>query len=184
MTRDSLDSSSGKVDLRPPVEFIEDADLDVFIRMDESAKQKLQAMGILSAIAVGIHNIPEGVATFVASSEQLYIGTSLAIGVGIHNITEWIAVAAPIYFATGSRCKALMWCFWSTVAQHIGEIIAYASMGMDADNLTQAILYGMSSGMIVGIVVKELIPTAYLYANGRMHLVSAGALLGTCLMAA
>ncbi|KAL4172520.1 hypothetical protein KRP22_007684 [Phytophthora ramorum] len=102
VTRDSFDSSSGKVDIRPPVEFIDDPGLDVFIRMDESAKEKLQAMGVLSAIAVAIHNIPEGMATFVASSEQVYIGLSLAIGVGLHNIAEGVAVAAPIYFATGS----------------------------------------------------------------------------------
>ncbi|GMF19698.1 unnamed protein product [Phytophthora lilii] len=184
VTRDSFDSSSGKVDIRPPVEFIEDPGLDVFIRMDESAKEKLQAMGILSAIAVGIHNIPEGIATFVASSEHVYIGLSLAIGVGLHNIAEGVAVAAPIYFATGSRLKAMMWCFWSAIAQHIGGLIAYVSLGMDADDLTQGILYGLSSGMIVGIAVKELIPTAYLYANGRMHLVSAGALFGTFCMAA
>ncbi|KAG7379138.1 Zinc transporter [Phytophthora pseudosyringae] len=184
MTRDSFDSSSGKMDIRPPVEFIEDPGLDVFIRMDEAAKQKLQAMGVLSAIAVGIHNVPEGIATFVASSEQLYVGVSLAIGVGLHNIAEGVAVAAPIYFATGSRCKALMWCFWSAVAQALGGVIAYLCMGMDADDLTQAILYGLSSGMMVGIAVKELIPTAYLYANGRMHLVSAGALFGAFFMAA
>ncbi|OWY99273.1 Zinc (Zn2)-Iron (Fe2) Permease [Phytophthora megakarya] len=149
----------------------------------QSAKQKLKSMGILSAIAVGIHNVPEGMATFVASSEQLYIGVSLAIGVGMHNIAEGVAVAAPIYFATGSRCKAMMWCFWSAVAQQVGGLIAYVSMGMDADDLTQAILYGLSSGMMAGISVKELIPTAYLYANGRMHVVSAGALFGTFFMA-
>ncbi|KAG1697286.1 hypothetical protein DVH05_016571 [Phytophthora capsici] len=183
VTRDSFESS-GKVDIHPPVEFIEDPGLDIFIRMDQSAKEKLQAMGILSAIAVGIHNIPEGMATFVASSEHLYIGVSLGIGVGLHNITEGVAVAAPIYFATGSRFKALLWCFWSAIAQQIGGVIAYASMGMDADDLTQAILYGLSAGMIVGIAVKELIPTAYLYANGRIHLVSAGALFGTFFMAA
>jgi ZIP family zinc transporter len=184
VTSDSFDSSSGKVDIRPPLEFIEDPGLDVFIRMDESSKQKLQAMGVLSAIAVGIHNIPEGIATFVASSEHVYVGVSLALGVGMHNIAEGVAVAAPIYFATGSRFKAMMWCFWSAVAQHIGGLIAYLSMGMDADDLTQAILYGLSSGMIVGIAVKELIPTAYMYANGRMHLVSAGALFGAFFMAA
>ncbi|RLN37349.1 hypothetical protein BBJ28_00020520 [Nothophytophthora sp. Chile5] len=182
--RDSFDAPTDKVDLHPPVEFIQDPGMDIFIRMDESAKEKLQAMGILSGIAVGIHNIPEGMATFVASSEEAFVGLSLAIGVGLHNIAEGIAVAAPIYFATGSRWKAIMWCFWSALAQHIGGWIAFAGMGMDADNFSQGILYGLSSGMMVGIAVKELIPTAYMYANGRMHLVSAGALAGTFFMAA
>ncbi|RLN37350.1 hypothetical protein BBJ28_00020521 [Nothophytophthora sp. Chile5] len=172
------------MEIKPPVEMVQNQGNDVFIKMDEAAKEKLQRMGILSAIAVGVHNIPEGIATFVASSEHAYIGLSLAIGVALHNVAEGIAVAAPIYFATGSSWRGLMWCLLSAIAQHIGGIIAFASLGMNADNLSQAVLYGISAGMLVGIGMKEIIPTAYMYANGRMHLVSAGSLGGMFLMAA
>lgn len=183
--RDSFDPLTDPFESKPPVEFIrEQGGMDVFIKMDETAKEKLQAMGVLSALAVGIHNIPEGMATFVASSEHPYVGFSLAIGVGLHNIAEGIAVAAPIYFATGSHFRALMWCFLATIAQHVGGLIALISLGMDSDNLSQGVLYGLVMGMLIGIVMKEIIPTAYMYANGRMQVVSAGFLLGTFLMTA
>jgi ZIP family zinc transporter len=184
MQADRLSFEEGPVEIKPPVELIQNQGSDVFIKMDEAAKEKLQRMGILSAIAVGIHNIPEGMATFVASSEHAWIGLSLAIGVALHNIAEGIAVAAPIYFATGSTCRGLLWCFLSAVAQHIGGLIAFASLGMDADNRTQGVLYGLTAGMLCGIGMKEIIPTAYMYANGRMHLVSAGTLGGMFLMSA
>ncbi|GMF19696.1 unnamed protein product [Phytophthora lilii] len=182
MQPDRLSFEEGPVEVKPPVELVQTQGSDVFIKMDEAAKEKLQRMGILSAIAVGIHNIPEGMATFVASSEHAWIGLSLAIGVALHNIAEGIAVAAPIYFATGSTCRGLLWCFLSAVAQHIGGLIAFASLGMDADNETQGVLYGLCAGMLAGISMKEIIPTAYMYANGRMHLVSSGTLGGMFLM--
>ncbi|KAE9000737.1 hypothetical protein PR001_g18710 [Phytophthora rubi] len=183
MQPERLSFEDGPVEVKPPVELVPSQGSDVFIKMDEAAKEKLQRMGVLSAIAVGIHNIPEGMATFVASSEHAWIGLSLAIGVALHNVAEGIAVAAPIYFATGSTCRGLLWCFLSAVAQHIGGLIAFAALGMNADNETQGALYGLCAGMLAGIAMKEIIPTAYMYANGRMHLVSAGTLGGMFLMA-
>ncbi|CAH0516683.1 unnamed protein product [Peronospora belbahrii] len=78
--------------------------------MDEAAKDKLQRMGILSGIAIALHNIPSGIATFTAEIEDPAIGASMAISVGLHNIAEGIAIAAPVCFATGSKRKAVMWC--------------------------------------------------------------------------
>eukprot|EP00644_Phytophthora_capsici_P011922 jgi/Phyca11/505256/fgenesh2_kg.PHYCAscaffold_12_\ len=184
MQPDRVSFEEGTYEVKPPVELVQNQGSDVFIKMDEAAKEKLQRMGILSAIAVGIHNIPVGMATFVASSEHAWIGLSLAIGIALHNIAEGIAVATPIYFATGSTCRGLLWCFLSAVAQHIGGLITFASLGMDADNQTQGVLYGLCAGMLAGISMKEIIPTAYMYANGRMHLVSAGTLGGMFLMSA
>ncbi|KAF4324466.1 hypothetical protein BBO99_00000197 [Phytophthora kernoviae] len=159
MQPERLSFEDGPMEIKPPVELVPNQGSDVFIKMDEAAKEKLQRMGILSAIAVAIHNIPAGIATFVASSEHAWIGLSLAIGIGLHNLAE-------------------------AIAQHIGGLIAFASLGMDADNETQGVLYGISAGMLAGIAMKEIIPTAYMYANGRMHLVSAGTLGGMFLMAA
>ncbi|RLN47243.1 hypothetical protein BBJ29_004864 [Phytophthora kernoviae] len=158
MQPERLSFEDGPMEIKPPVELVPNQGSDVFIKMDEAAKEKLQRMGILSAIAVAIHNIPAGIATFVASSEHAWIGLSLAIGIGLHNLAEGIA--------------------------HIGGLIAFVSLGMDADNETQGVLYGISAGMLAGIAMKEIIPTAYMYANGRMHLVSAGTLGGMFLMAA
>ncbi|KAK1944348.1 Zinc transporter ZupT [Phytophthora citrophthora] len=155
-----------------------------FINMDEAAKDKLQRMGILSAIAIALHNIPSGIATFTAGIEDPAIGLSMALGVGLHNIAEGVAVAAPVYFATGSKWKGIMWCVVAAIAEHIGAFIAYGSLGQDGEhNVYQAGLYGIVAGMMSTIAMKEIFPTAYTYANGRIHLVSNGGLAGMILMA-
>ncbi|ETI32636.1 hypothetical protein L917_19755 [Phytophthora nicotianae] len=154
-----------------------------FIRMDEAAKQKLQRMGILSGIAIALHNIPSGIATFTAGIEDPAIGLSMAIGVGLHNIAEGVAVAAPVYFATGSKCKGIMWCVVAAIAEHVGAFIALAITGKDDNDFAQATLYGVVAGMMATITMKDVFPTAYTYANGRIHLVSNGGLVGMVLMA-
>ncbi|CAH0478082.1 unnamed protein product [Peronospora belbahrii] len=133
-----------------------------FVKMDEAAKDKLQRMGILSGIAIALHNIPSGIATFTAEIEDPAIGASMAISVGLHNIAEGIAIAAPVCFATGSKRKAVM---------------------CDGHDPGQAILCGIVAGMMATIAMKEIFPTAYTYANGRIDLVSNGGLLGMVLMA-
>lgn len=183
--RSSFDDATmghGDVVLESPQDMMRGQGAAIFIKMDEAAKEKLQRMGVLSAIAIAIHNIPEGIATYVAASETPRVGLSMAIGVSLHNIAEGLAVAAPIYFATGSRSKGIMWCVLAALAEHVGGFIAFAILGKDSDNFTQACLYGIVSGMMATISMKEIFPSAYMYANGRVHLVSAGALGGMFLM--
>ncbi|GMF32238.1 unnamed protein product [Phytophthora fragariaefolia] len=154
-----------------------------FVKMDEAAKEKLQRMGILSGIAIALHNIPSGIATFTAGLEDPAIGLPMAIGVGLHNIAEGVAVAAPVYFATGSKWKGIMWCIIAAVAEHIGAFVAFVIVGKEVRDFAQATLYGIVAGMMSTITMKEILPTAYTYANGRIHLVSNGGLAGMLLMA-
>ncbi|KAH7460735.1 Zinc transporter ZupT [Phytophthora ramorum] len=154
-----------------------------FVRMDEAAKEKLQRMGILSGIAVALHNIPSGIATFTAGIEDPAIGLSMAIGVGLHNIAEGVAIAAPVYFATGSKWKGIMWCLIAAIAEHVGAFIALAIVGKEGHDFAQATLYGIVAGIMSTVTIKEIFPTAYTYANGRIHLVSNGGLMGMVLMA-
>jgi ZIP family zinc transporter len=139
---------------------------------------------VLNVIAITVHNIPGGVATMVASSEHTFIGLALAIGVGLHNVAEGIAVATPVYFATCSKWKGVMWCLVATVAQHLGGFLAFGVLGKDADDFSQGVLYGLVSGMLTCISLKDIFPTAQMYANGRVHLVSGGGLFGMVFMAA
>jgi ZIP family zinc transporter len=154
-----------------------------FVKMDEAVKEKLQRMGLLSGIAIALHNIPSGIATFTAGIEDPAIGLSMAIGVGLHNIAEGVAVAAPVYFATGSKWKGILWCVVAAIAEHVGAFIALAIVGKDGHDFAQATLYGIVAGMMATITMKEIFPTAYTYATGRIHLVSNGALMGMILMA-
>lgn len=172
---------AGTPELKSPVQLMQSRHL---FHMDEATKEKLQRMGILNVIAILVHNMPEGVATMVASSEHTFIGLSLAVGVGLHNIAEGIAVAAPVYFATGSRWKGVMWCAVASIAQHLGGFLAFAILGKNADNFSQGVLYGVSAGMLACISIKDIFPTAHTFSNGRIRLVSGGGLFGMVFLAA
>jgi ZIP family zinc transporter len=151
-------------------------------KMAEITRQRLVRMGLLSALALGIHNIPEGIATYVGAIEDSSVGISLAIGIGLHNIPEGIAVAAPIYFATGSRWKGIMWCAISAIAEPFGGFLAWLTIGDGMDPVTEGILFGIVCGIMVCICVKELWPTAYKFAGGKTHYVAFGTFAGMFIM--
>ncbi|ETP02171.1 hypothetical protein F441_20728, partial [Phytophthora nicotianae CJ01A1] len=155
-----------------------------YIKMDEQAKKALQRMGVLSALAIGIHNLPEGIATYVGAIQNSSVGFSLAVGIGLHNIPEGIAVAAPIYFATGSRWRGIMWCAISAVAEPIGGLIAWLAIGDGMDPVSEGVLFGIVCGIMVCICVKELIPTSYKFAKDKTHIVAVGTFAGMFIMVA
>jgi ZIP family zinc transporter len=157
-------------------------DNTVYMKMDEMAKRNLQRMGVLSALAIGIHNIPEGIATYAGSVQNSSVGFSLAVGIGLHNIPEGIAVAAPIYFATGSRARGLLWCFLSAIAEPLGGVIAWLAIGDGLTHMSEGILYGLVCGIMMCIVVKELLPTAFRFAREKTQLVTLGMFFGMFVM--
>eukprot|EP00644_Phytophthora_capsici_P000931 jgi/Phyca11/9893/fgenesh1_pm.PHYCAscaffold_43_\ len=154
----------------------------MYFKMDDTAKKNLQRMGLLSALAIGIHNVPEGIATYVGSIQNSSVGFSLAFGIGLHNIPEGIAVAAPIYFATGSRWRGIMWCVISAVAEPLGGVIAWLAIGDGMDHISEGILYGLVCGIMVCICIKELLPTAFRFAGDKPHLVAISIFFGMFVM--
>ncbi|KAL4161823.1 hypothetical protein PRNP1_002375 [Phytophthora ramorum] len=155
-----------------------------YVKIDEQAKLALQRMGVLSALAIGIHNLPEGIATYVGAIQNSSVGFSLAVGIGLHNIPEGIAVAAPIYFATGSRWRGIMWCAISACAEPVGGVIAWLAIGDGMDPVSEGVLFGIVCGIMVCICVKELIPTAYKFAKGKTYVVAFGMFAGMFIMVA
>jgi len=150
--------------------------------VDEDARKHLQRMGLLSALAIGLHNMPEGIATYIGTVENASVGASLAIGIGLHNIPEGIAVAAPIYFATGSRWRGLMWCAISALAEPFGGFLAWIAIGDGMNPISEGILFGLVCGIMVCICIKELWPTAYRFAGGKTQYVALGSFAGMFIM--
>ena len=129
---------------------------------DSTRDAKLQRMGVNTAVAIGLHNFPEGLATFVATLADPTVGVTLAIAIAIHNIPEGLCVALPIYYATGSRFKGFMWALFSGLSEPIGAFIGWAivkSTGEDMNQLVYGILFGIVAGMMIMIVLLELLPT-------------------------
>jgi ZIP family zinc transporter len=148
---------------------------------DMITKRTLNRMGILTALAIAIHNLPEGVTTYTGAVKDTRLGIALAIAIALHNIPEGIAVATPIYFATGSKFRALRWTFISALAEPFGGIIGWliTSDGLNAN--VNGIMFGLVAGMMVTISIKELIPTAHRFCLSRDK-VTYSILFGMCVI--
>ena len=143
---------------------------------------KLQRMGIFTALAVAIHNFPEGIATFVGGLQNPEIGIAIAAAVALHNIPEGIAVSVPIFFATGDRWKAFKYSFLSGLAEPVGALVAYLLLRPWLDGIGLGLVFAAVAGMMVMISLDELLPAAREY--GQPHLSMYGMVAGMMVMAA
>ncbi len=145
---------------------------------------KLKKMGVLTALAIGIHNFPEGMAVFSSALVNPEIGISIAVAIALHNIPEGIAVSVPIYYATGSKKKAFWLSFLSGLAEPVGALIGYAILSTYMSDSLIGWVLGMTAGIMVFISIDELLPTAQKYDTGHKAIYSmlAGmAVMGTSL---
>jgi ZIP family zinc transporter len=138
-------------------------------------------MGLFSAGAIALHNLPEGLATFIAAVENPSIGISIAIAIAIHNIPEGVAIAIPIYFATKSRKKALLYSFLSGLSEPLGALLGIFILTYFVSDLWFGVIFGLVAGIMVYISLDELLPTAEKY--GEHHLAIYGLISGMLVMA-
>lgn len=144
-------------------------------------RSKLVRMGTFTALAIGIHNFPEGLATFTSAIKDPALGIAITVAIAIHNIPEGIAVSAPIYFATGDRMKAFKLSFLSGLSEPIGAAIGYAILYRFFNDIVFGVLFAAVAGIMVFISLDELLPTAREY--GEAHLSIYGLIAGMMVMA-
>ena len=165
----------------PPPEPIESHD-------DGHEHKALMRTGLFTALAIAIHNFPEGLVTFLAALEDPGLGVAIAIAVALHNIPEGISVSVPIYYATGKRKLAFLYSFLSGLAEPIGAGIAYLALrllvggeGGVIPPQVMGILFGGVAGIMVYISLDELLPTSRAYGKGHESLL--GLVAGMAVMA-
>ena len=141
----------------------------------------LKRMGILSAIAIGIHNFPEGLATFTSALKDPHLGIAIAIAIAIHNIPEGIATSVPIYYSSGSRKKAFIVSFFSGITEPLGAIIGYLILRPFFNDVLFGALFGMIAGIMVFISIEELLPMAREYEKSKVTII--GVILGMAIIA-
>ena len=143
--------------------------------------KKLYRMGLFTALAIAIHNFPEGLATFVSALKDTRLGIAIAIAIAIHNIPEGVAVSIPIYYATNNRNKAFLYSFLSGLSEPAGALIGYAILSPFFNDVVFGILFASVAGIMVFISLDELLPTAREY--GQHHLAAYGLVAGMAVMA-
>ncbi len=142
--------------------------------------KRLHRIGLFTAVALTIHNFPEGLVTFITNMEGASFGIPIAIAIAIHNIPEGIAISLPIYFATKSRVKSFLYTFIAGIAEPIGALIGYFFLRQYTSNLMIGVLLASVAGIMVFISFDELFPTAREY--GKHGEVLSGLVAGMMVM--
>ncbi len=155
-------------------------DVNEMNRTDNNDKALLR-MGMFSALAIAIHNFPEGLATFTGALHDPAMGVSIAVAIAIHNIPEGIAVSVPIYYATGDRKKAFLYSFLSGLSEPVGALIGFFLLRTFISDAMFGIVFASVAGIMVYISLDELLPTAEKY--GEHHIAIAGLISGMGVMA-
>ena len=153
-----------------------------------TSHHKLMRMGVFTAIAIGIHNFPEGLATFLAALQDPHLGLAIAVAIALHNIPEGISVSVPIFYATGSRKRAFVYSVLSGLAEPVAAGIGYLAIRLFLGGNTgmiprevMGILFGGVAGIMVYISLDELLPTSRAYGKGHDSLL--GLVAGMLVMA-
>jgi ZIP family zinc transporter len=136
-------------------------------RTKEGEQGALLKTGILVALGLGIHNFPEGMATFAGALQDLSLG---------------VAVSAPVYAATGSRRKAFLLSFLSGVAEPAGAAVAALFLLPFLNDVVLGLMLAAVAGIMVFISLDELVPAARSFGEEHLSIVGVG--LGMAVMAA
>ena len=130
-----------------------------------SREGELYKIGIISMIAIIMHNIPEGIITYLSAQENIKLGLSLTVAIALHNIPEGISIAVPIYYGKKSRVKALIYTLISALSEPLGAFFAYIFLSKIINNLIMGIILSIVAGIMIQIASYELIPTSLNYKN-------------------
>jgi ZIP family zinc transporter len=148
---------------------------------DNGEKTNLYRMGVFSAMAIGIHNFPEGLATFTSALKDPSIAIPITVAIAIHNIPEGISVSVPIYFATGDKKKAFIYSFLSGLAEPVGALVGFILLKDIFNDTMFGIIFAGVAGIMVFISLDELLPAAHEY--GEHHIAIYGVIMGMFVMA-
>lgn len=158
------------------------------VHLDGVQHRKLMRTGLLTALAIGIHNFPEGLVTFLAALHDPATGVAIAVAIALHNIPEGISVSVPIFYATGSRRKALLYSVLSGLAEPVGALIALVvlrSFVVDEAGVVPPQIMGMLFAGVAGIMVyislDQLLPTSRTFGKGHDSIL--GMTIGMAVMA-
>ena len=154
--------------------------------LEQTGSEKaLHRLGLMSALAIAVHNFPEGIATFIGALNDPEMGAGITFAIAIHNIPEGIAVAIPIYYATKSKGKALLYATLSGMSEPVGALLCYGIASVFSIELTGGspafpLVLAAVAGIMIYISLDELLPTAEKY--GKHHIAIAGVVGGMAIM--
>ncbi|MBX3579265.1 MAG: zinc transporter ZupT [Rhizobiaceae bacterium] len=150
--------------------------------VDRSRELMLRRVGIMAALAITAHNLPEGLATFFATLDDPVVGLPLALAIAVHNIPEGVSIAVPVFYATGSKKAAVLASLLSGLAEPVGALVGYLLLAPFLSDMVFGAVFGIIAGAMVFLALDELLPAARVYARG--HETVYGMVIGMAAIAA
>ena len=137
--------------------------IDAKVEKNSKNGSKLYKLGIITMLVIMMHNIPEGIATYITSTQNISLGITLTIVIALHNIPEGISISIPIYYSTNSKLKAFIYTLISGLSEPIGAIIAYLFLARFTNDTILGLIYSIIAGMMVNISINELYKESFNY---------------------
>lgn len=137
-----------------------------------SQNSNLYKIGIISMLAIILHNIPEGITTFISTKTDISLGLSLSIAIALHNIPEGISIAIPIYYSTNSKLRAVLYTTISGFSEFIGAVLAYLFIAKYVNNFMLAMILAITAGIMIHISSYELLPSSFSYKKTSLTFIS------------
>ena len=139
-------------------------------KLDQNSK--LYKLGIFTMIAIIIHNLPEGMITYITADHNLKLGITIAIAIAMHNLPEGISIAIPVYYATKNKKKAVGLTFISGMSEPLGAILAFLFLKPFINNTIMGALFAIIAGIMTYISIIELLPVALQYKEKKKTILS------------
>lgn len=136
--------------------------------MPTRTQNGLYKIGIISMIAIILHNLPEGIATFISTTRDTSLGISLAMAIAFHNIPEGISISVPLYYATNRKGRALLYTFISALSEPLGAVLTYFFLLPFITDMILGLLFAFIAGIMIYISWVELLPTSLSYQNSSL----------------
>ena len=150
--------------------------LSYFISHKIENNNSLKKIGIISLLTIILHNIPEGIITFIISGVNISFGIKLAIAIGLHNIPEGISIAIPIYYGTNNKLKTFLFVLIAGLSEILGAMLCYLFLSNIVNNFFIGIIFAIISGMMINISISELLPVAFIYK--KKSIIILGVIIG------
>lgn len=138
----------------------------------------LYKLGIISAIVLMMHNIPEGIITFLTTGNDLGLGIKVAIAITLHNIPEGICIAVPIYYSTKSVWKAFKTTLISGLSEPFGAILAYMFLYKYITTEILNIIFIFVAGIMVTLAIDEIFKESIKYSEKNNKYIFIGIIVG------
>lgn len=146
--------------------------IDYYLPDNNYQNNQLYKVGFITMLSIILHNIPEGIITFITSSQDISLGINLAIAIALHNIPEGISIAMPIFYSTKSKTKAFTYTFISGMSEVLGAFITLIFLKKYINNTILGILFAMISGIMLNISLCKLLPESLRYKKTKIVLIS------------